>query len=66
MSCKNKCRFESKASKWTYSKGMLMCTVCEVSIKTDELRCYCCNHLLRRNAQGNIYRQIRNANAVRL
>jgi hypothetical protein len=66
MSCKNKCRFEKKASKWTYSEGKLMCTVCEVSLDTKELRCYCCHHVLRRGPQTNKYRQLRSANAVRL
>lgn len=66
MTCKELCRFEQKANRWTYIKGWKMCTVCEKSISTDNLRCYCCGHIFRIGAQENKYRQIRTQNCVRI
>lgn len=67
MVCKDKCRFEKKANRWTYSSGYKMCTVCEKSMKADNTnRCYCCSHVFRSGAQENRYRQVRTANAPRI
>ena len=67
IECKNKCRFEKKASKWTYRDGYKMCSVCVKSITdTPNHRCFCCNSVLRNGAQSNEYRQKRSAHCVRM
>ena len=64
--CHGKCRFEKKASKWTYITGKKMCTVCAKMMDSNLLRCFCCNNKLRIGAQENRYRQVRTANAPRI
>ena len=64
--CKNNCRHEKKASKWTYISGLKMCTICQVGMDSNMSRCYCCGAPLRVGPQTNRSRKKRVENAVRL
>lgn len=47
--CMDKCRNEQNISGKCkpYDNGFRRCTMCNIYIKTDELRCYCCKLPLR-------------------
>jgi hypothetical protein len=53
--CKNICqRIKSKLSSGTlrYANGHKYCSICEVYMKTEELRCICCKARLRGNPRN--------------
>jgi hypothetical protein len=68
MSCRDRCRYEAAGvRKEMYRRGYKHCSVCEKAIKTTEdVRCYCCGHVLRTGAHNNDSRNRRIENVVRM
>lgn len=48
-----------------YDYGYKRCQVCQAAIKTELLRCYCCNSLIRNKVQNGKYRLRRIADVAR-
>ena len=65
--CKGWCDNEEyKGNRVPYHKGYKRCTVCEVNIKTDGFRCYCCGARIRNGSQAGEYRHRRVDLCVRI
>ena len=51
--CKNKCHnYTSQyGNKKKYSDGYKKYTVCEISVKTEQIQCFCCHAMLRSHSK---------------
>ena len=55
MTCKGICSRHKHTQKWGLSKygaGLKRCSSCEVFFKTDEVRCPCCNLILKTHSRN--------------
>lgn len=66
MSCKGKCHNERKGKKVFYNRGERRCSICEVNIKTEAVKCYCCRRALRTVPQAGKPRRDRIETKVRI
>lgn len=57
MRCKGLCQSNKIGSikqKGNYNQGQKRCTICGVFMKTDQIRCPCCNYVLRTRPKKKI------------
>lgn len=63
--CKGLCRAHSTKRNANYKKGEKRCTICEIVLRTEAVRCHCCHIKLRSNRHGGRERKIQLLNAPR-
>ena len=56
MTCKGICQRYKHTQQWglsKYSAGLKRCSVCAVFFKTEDLRCICCNYIMKTHPRSN-------------
>lgn len=53
IKCKHLCDGEASINGSGHGKYNAKCTVCQIALNTDKLRCYCCNQVYRRRRSIN-------------
>ena len=60
FTCKGVCKNEMHVKSGfitKYGNGYKKCIICEKTIKTDNVKCYCCHCKLRTNSRKNKFKQ---------